>query len=164
MVLLCSSTIFSQATFNLNGSGGDWGNSTTWTLISGGDADGVPDADDTVRFTGTTDANLNITANVACKNFYNESTTSVSLNLNFSNNTTLAVSELFQITTTAGVSRTTNVNFASGATVAYLTVGTHIYSGTLNTASYTACANVLNLAGPDVTVSGNVNIFNNTKL
>lgn len=162
MVLLCSSTIFSQATFNLNGSGGDWGNSTTWTLISGSDADGVPDADDTVRFTGTTDANLNITENVACKNFYNESTTSVSLNLNFSNNTTLAVSELFQITTTAGVSRTTNVNFASGATVAYLTVGTHIYSGTLNTASYTACANVLNLAGPDITVSGNVNIFNNT--
>lgn len=162
MVLLCSSTIFSQATFNLNGSGGDWGNSTTWALISGSDADGVPDADDTVRFTGTTAANLNITENVACKNFYNESTTSVSLNLNFSNNTTLAVSELFQITTTAGVSRTTNVNFASGATVAYLTVGTHIYSGILNTASYTACANVLNLAGPDVTVSGNVNIYNNT--
>lgn len=158
-------TVNSQTTYFLRNEGGNWNANTTWSTVSSSssiNAGTFPTTGDDVYFNGTGTVNLNITANAACANFYNESTTSVSLNLNFSNNATLAVSGLFQITTTPGISRTTNVNFASGATVAYLTVGTHIYSGTLDTASYTACANVLNLAGPDVTVSGNVNIFNNT--
>lgn len=44
-----TSSIFSQGQFNSSGGGGNWSSSGEWTLISGSDGDGVPDADDTVN-------------------------------------------------------------------------------------------------------------------
>ncbi len=162
--LFCFSTA-DALTYYLRNEGGNWNDSITWSTVASNSATNTgtfPIAGDNVYFNGTGTVNLSITANAACANFYNESENEAILNLLFSSNTTLTVSALFQITTAQGKSRTTNVMFDSGATTANLNIGTHLYSGTLNTTSYIACANVIALSGPDVTVSGNVNIFNNT--
>ena len=50
-----------QANFNSNTTSGNWNNPSSWTRVSGTDADGIPDADDNV----TIKADNIITVNVA---------------------------------------------------------------------------------------------------
>ncbi|MBP9848808.1 MAG: T9SS type A sorting domain-containing protein [Flavobacterium sp.] len=163
-LFLFSYSFINAATYYLRNEGGNWNANTTWSTTSSASSTNTgtfPNSADIVIFNGNTNVDLTITANAACTSFTNLSETGVSLNLFFNQGTTLAVSGLFQITTTSGISRTTNVLLSNGATTANMTVGTHIHCGTSN-ASYTACENVMALSGPDITVSGNVNVFNNT--
>lgn len=46
--LVCTYQSFAQGTFesNVSGGAGNWNDSGSWTLVSGSDADGVPDSDD----------------------------------------------------------------------------------------------------------------------
>ena len=43
-----STIAFSQGTFESSGSASAWSSATSWTLVSGSDADGIPDSDDAV--------------------------------------------------------------------------------------------------------------------
>ena len=45
---LLSQTAVAQAVFQSAGSGGRWDRSASWTIVSGSDANGIPDADDQV--------------------------------------------------------------------------------------------------------------------
>ena len=163
-LLLFSFNSINAATYYLRNEGGNWNANTTWSTTSSASSTNsgtFPNSADIVIFNGNANVDLIITANAACTSFENLSGTGVSLNLYFNHGTTLAISSLFQITTTSGISRTTNVLLSNGATTANMTVGTHINCGNSNV-SYTACENVMALSGPDITVSGNVNVFNNT--
>ncbi|MEX1138069.1 MAG: hypothetical protein WEF53_01825, partial [Bacteroidota bacterium] len=46
-VVLCTSGAVAQGNYQSNASG-NWNSAATWTLISGSDADGIPDADDNI--------------------------------------------------------------------------------------------------------------------
>lgn len=48
-----------QATFQSNTSSGNWGVSSTWSISSGSDADGIPDANDDVIITSTHNVTVN---------------------------------------------------------------------------------------------------------
>lgn len=49
LVLICLISIkANSATFNSSGVTADWSTSTSWTIVSGTDADGIPDADDNI--------------------------------------------------------------------------------------------------------------------
>jgi hypothetical protein len=63
-ILTCSIT-FAQGVFNSAGSG-DWTSPGTWTLVSGTDDDGVPDANDDVTILATHVVNIN--DDVVCNN------------------------------------------------------------------------------------------------
>jgi hypothetical protein len=163
-LLLFSFNSIDAAIYYLRNEGGNWNANTTWLTSSSASSTNsgtYPNSADEVIFNGNTNVDLIITANAACTSFTNLSATGVSLNLYFNQGITLAISGVFQITTTSGISRTTNVLLSNGATTANMTVGTHIYCGTSNV-SYTACENVMALSGPDITVSGNINVYNNT--
>lgn len=59
------SRVYGQATFQ-SASGGTWNSASRWTLISGSDADGIPDAnDDIILQSGHT---ITINANYSCNN------------------------------------------------------------------------------------------------
>ncbi|GIV40449.1 MAG: hypothetical protein KatS3mg033_2249 [Thermonema sp.] len=67
--LLWGSQAWAQADFTWTGSAGTaWNNAGNWTLTAGSDADGIPDADDNVVFTGSPANNCVLTADAACKN------------------------------------------------------------------------------------------------
>lgn len=62
--LLTTALAFGQGTFESTGANSTWSNSAAWTLTSGSDADGVPDADDDVTILAG--HFLNVTGNDAC--------------------------------------------------------------------------------------------------
>ncbi len=51
-LLIGTSSVRAQGTFTASADG-DWGSGATWTLNSGSDVDGIPDADDTVTIPNT---------------------------------------------------------------------------------------------------------------
>ncbi len=61
---ICLSFVTKAANFTSTSAGGDWASSTTWTLVSGTDADGIPDSNDGVTIDGT----VTIGANSDCSN------------------------------------------------------------------------------------------------
>tara|TARA_R110002124_G_scaffold137940_2_gene301072 strand:- start:31698 stop:33821 length:2124 start_codon:yes stop_codon:yes gene_type:complete len=63
---LLSQTAVAQAVFQSAGSGGRWDRSASWTIVSGSDANGIPDADDQV--TVLAGDVIEIRTNVACNN------------------------------------------------------------------------------------------------
>lgn len=52
ILCICSFLAYSQATFQ-SATSGNWANAATWTLVSGTDANGVPDGDDDVTVMNT---------------------------------------------------------------------------------------------------------------
>lgn len=67
-LVFTSTVIFAQATFRTNTGVNDWNLVGSWTLISGTDADGIPDADDDVFIqSGHT---ITLTANQECNNLH----------------------------------------------------------------------------------------------
>jgi len=64
-LLSLSILAFGQATFNSNGTGA-WTTSGSWTIASGSDADGLPDADDTVVILSTHVITLSSSTTQAC--------------------------------------------------------------------------------------------------
>jgi Secretion system C-terminal sorting domain len=60
-----SNSSIAQGIFTTTTSG-SWSNVATWSLSSGTDADGIPDADDDINITSA--HNISLTSNVSCKN------------------------------------------------------------------------------------------------
>lgn len=57
--LFCSYSGFSQGTFNSNVAVGNWNVAGSWTLVSGIDGDGIPDANDIVTVLNGNNISLN---------------------------------------------------------------------------------------------------------
>jgi len=68
VVLAWSGTAFGQGVFT-SAATGDWNLAGSWTLSSGTDADGIPDADDDVTIAATHTINLDLDASVNNLNF-----------------------------------------------------------------------------------------------
>ena len=65
LISLAAPQLFGQAHFQSQTSG-SWNSASTWTIIAGSDANGVPDADDTVDVVNATSVTVgNTTANCA---------------------------------------------------------------------------------------------------
>ena len=47
-----TSNVLAQGNFSSTGTGGNWSSNSSWTLVSGADGDGVPDANDAVTILG----------------------------------------------------------------------------------------------------------------
>lgn len=82
--LCLSSPVYSQASFRSNTTSGNWNASGSWTLLSGEDSDGVPDADDNVTIRSGDQINIR-NGNQACSDL------SIVGNLNYTRNRTLTV-------------------------------------------------------------------------
>lgn len=87
-----------QGNFNSNTLTGNWSNPGSWTLVSGTDADGIPDADDNVTIVDTNAINMDV--NSAC----NTLTFNGNATLNFNTTTrTLTVNGLMTMNGTSSV-------------------------------------------------------------
>lgn len=62
--LLTTTYTFGQGTFNTSGLTSDYSVATSWTLISGSDADGIPDSDDNINILAGHD--ITVSSNEAC--------------------------------------------------------------------------------------------------
>jgi hypothetical protein len=83
LLLHLSSNIFAQATFQSRGTGGRWRTSSSWTRVSGSDADGIPDANDNVEILAGD--LIEVRDNDACNNL------SIAGTLDYARNRTLTV-------------------------------------------------------------------------
>ena len=92
--LLVGSVVKSQAVFT-SAATGNWNTASSWTLVSGSDADGVPDANDNVTISNNKD--ITITASATCKD--------LTVNGNISNETT-------QLNVNIGVTLSVSGNFS----------------------------------------------------
>ena len=94
-VLFCYKLGYAQGTFTSSPSGdaGDWNASGTWTLASGADTDGVPDADDTVTISSgdvvTVTATAAATTLTVTGTLVTEAALTISGNVTASGSTTL---------------------------------------------------------------------------
>lgn len=85
--------LLAQARFNSNIAAGNWGSAASWTIVAGTDANGIPDADDTVIvLNGHT---INITSNSACYNLTENGSGVINFN---TDNVTLAVGGDYTVT------------------------------------------------------------------
>lgn len=100
LVLLTSANGFGQGsfTFSPGGANGNWNASANWTLSSGTDADGIPDADDDVIIPNGKTVNINVSS--AC----NAITLNGNATINFTMaNQTLSVNGLMTMNGTSSV-------------------------------------------------------------
>ncbi|TBX66369.1 hypothetical protein EZL74_11000 [Flavobacterium silvisoli] len=100
LLLLGYTTVQGQANFTSNATG-NWGSSGTWTLVSGTDADGIPDSNDNVTIDSNND--VTVAANAACNTLTingnsNNQTTLLTIDSGF----TLSVGGAFSITAGTG--------------------------------------------------------------
>jgi hypothetical protein len=130
---LISCQLFAQANFNSNTAAGNWSLNTSWTLVSGTDADGVPDANDNVTILTGHQVNINI--NAACNNLIQNGTGLINFN---TNSCTLAVGGNYTLNGSDGTS-------GGGATRVMTVAGNLIVSAT---------ATAADIIGIDFTVSG----------
>jgi hypothetical protein len=87
ILILVLTSVFAQGVFTSTGGTTNWNATTSWTLNSGTDADGIPDSNDNVTI--ATGHSIDVNVNSACNNLGFAGTG----NLNFPTNTrTLAVS------------------------------------------------------------------------
>ena len=97
----CSLSIgYAQGTFQ-TANGGNWNSASSWTLLSGTDADGIPDANDhvTIRSSHT----INISTASACSNLtFNGGT------ISFTSNNTLAVGGNVSVTSNSNINGYSN--------------------------------------------------------
>jgi hypothetical protein len=67
--LILPRVILAQGVFQSNAATGNWTNAASWTLVSGSDADGIPDSNDDVTITGGNNISINTTTTQFCKAF-----------------------------------------------------------------------------------------------
>ncbi|MFH0991053.1 MAG: hypothetical protein V1799_13675 [bacterium] len=147
-VLGMTAEALGQAVFQANAGGGLWNNSGTWTLASGTDADGIPDADDQVTIAG---GNLAVTlnGNEACSSLLVQNTgaNSTSTRLEIGSYT-LAVAGNVTITGGGG----------NGSKIAQINVGNGILivSGNLTISAVKGSELNLNLGTSTLNISGSM--------
>lgn len=112
LLLLCKG-LYSQGNFESNavppGLSGNWNDATSWTLVSGSDGDGIPDADDNVTILGTHTIFANV--NASCNNLTLDGTGQLNFNLNTRTLTVLGLMTMNGNSTVvgAGASRVLNL-------------------------------------------------------
>lgn len=166
LILLISLTIcnISNATeYYMIATNGNWNANTTWSLSSNGPAVGVgvyPGAGDDVIIDGSVQRKLFVNiSNAQCASIVNVMTatdgTDFTLSIPAISNT-LTISGNFEIIGNTNYSRKTTLTG----------IGNLIVNGSINVGSNGLVpsvyrTNVMNFNGPNITVAGNVNIYNN---
>ncbi|KYG75017.1 hypothetical protein EV198_0460 [Roseivirga ehrenbergii] len=164
LLLYCQITAFSQGVF-VSASGGSWNSASRWTLISGSDADGIPDSNDNVTI--QSGYNISISATQACNNLtFNNGT------ISFSSNNTVTINGNVSVianSTVAGYSNNHvfnvlgNLNINNGITLNvgannFTIAGTTTVNGTLAISGYGAkprnFGNLIINSGATMTVGG----------
>ncbi|RAR69288.1 T9SS type A sorting domain-containing protein [Flavobacterium aciduliphilum] len=160
-LFFCSS--INAATYYLRTGGGNWNASTTWSSTSSAGAalsSGYPNSSsDIIIYNGTSTASPILTVNVAasCASFTDSNTVAHTLTISISSGITFAVSGDFGITGTVNITKTLTLS-GSGT----LTVGGNINIGTSGLSpTTTAKFTKINFQGPAITLSGNLNMYNN---
>ena len=98
MFVLVYSNTFSQATFTSN-STGNWSSNGSWTKVSGTDADGVPDSDDTAIIGSGHDITVDASTTVSALTVNNSSGTSLILNADLSVSNDLTLNDYTKLVT-----------------------------------------------------------------
>ncbi len=130
LAVVCSEVVFSQAVFQSRKKSGAWDKASSWNIISGFDADGVPDANDDVIILATHTISLKVDA--------------FGLNLTFAGGTLEYTKDLL-----VSIGNDVNVS-ASSSITGYSTTHQFVASGDLNVQSGTTLA----VGAIDFTVSG----------
>lgn len=160
VILINSYTTFSQATFTINNSG-NWSSTNSWTLSAGTDSDGIPDADDSIIITATTNKTITVDiTNAYCLTFKNQTggTSLPIITIDIPENNFLNVSGTFEVP--ANVSRFRQTDLIGLGTLnvnGSIIVGNQAVTNSTITSVKT---NKLNFNGPNINVDGNINIYN----
>lgn len=165
LILFNCNLIISQATFTSKANG-NWNSSASWLLNSGTDADGIPDADDTVTIKAHS---ITITASVTCSSL----TTEPLANNNSGLNTNISTANAAVITVNTGILltitgdflikasdlnyHTTILNGPGSVTAGSLTIGNDIAVSSQRTTTL-AVRTTTNFE-----ILGNVNLYTNVE-
>lgn len=163
LILFNCNLIISQATFTSKANG-NWNSSGSWLLNSGTDADGIPDADDTVTIKAHS---ITITASVTCSSLTTEplanNTSGLSTNISTTNaaiitvntNQLLTITGNFFIKASDSYNHTTILNGPGSVQAGSLTIGNDITVSSAKTTTL-ACRTTTNFD-----ILGNVNLYTN---
>jgi len=100
LLVLSFSRVYGQATFQSN-SGGTWNSASRWTLVSGSDGDGIPDANDNVII--QSGHSISISTGSACNNLtFNNGT------ISFSSSVTLAIGGNLTVSSSSNINGYSN--------------------------------------------------------
>lgn len=161
LVLLTICNISNAETYYMIVTNGNWDANTTWSTSSNGPAVGVgvyPGAGDDVIIDGSVQRNLFINiSNAQCASIKNQMTATdgSTFTVSITGTNILTVSGDFDITGSTNYSRTTTLT-GTGT----LAIGGNINVGTDGITPTVYRTNVMNFNGPNITVAGNVNIYN----
>lgn len=162
LVLLTICNISNAETYYMIVTNGNWDANTTWSTSSNGPAVGVgvyPGAGDDVIIDGSVQRNLFINiSNAQCASIKNQMTATdgSTFTVSITGTNILTVSGDFDITGSTNYSRTTTLT-GTGT----LAIGGNINVGTDGITPTVYRTNVMNFNGPNITVAGNLNIYNN---
>lgn len=163
LILFNCNLIISQATFTSKANG-NWNTSGSWLLNSGTDADGIPDADDTVTIKAHS---ITVTASVTCSSLTTEplanNTTGLSTTITTTNaaiitvntNQLLTITGDFFIKASDSYNHTTILNGPGSVQAGSLTIGNDITVSSAKTTTL-ACRTTTNFD-----ILGNVNLYTN---
>lgn len=148
ITLFVSQAFFSQATFT-SIADGNWNATGTWTLTSGTDADGIPDADDAVIIKAHT---VTVNVNAACASLTTDDT---SPKLNVNEGVLLSINGDFLVNSNNTRDNITTIIGKGTISSASLTVG-YKYITPIQTSFYTTL--IYNTEGV-FNISGDINIY-----
>ena len=164
LTLLVAQAFYSQAVFTSKG--GNWNSASNWTLTSGTDADGIPDADDAVIIKAHT---VTVNVNATCASLTTDpdanntsglsptiSTTGASI-ININANMLLTIVGDFFIKANNSYSRTTILNGPGSVTAGSLTIGNDIAVSSQRTTTLAVRTTA------NFTITGNVNLYTNVE-
>lgn len=164
LTLFVAQDFFSQAVFTSKG--GNWNSASNWTLTSGTDADGIPDADDAVIIKAHT---VTVNVNATCASLTTDPdanntsglsatiSTSKASNINISANMLLTIVGDFFIKANNSYSRTTILTGPGSVTAGSLTIGNDIAVSSQRTTTL-AVRTTTNFE-----ILGNVNLYTNVE-
>ena len=164
LTLLVAQAFYSQAVFTSKG--GNWNSASNWTLTSGTDADGIPDADDAVIIKAHT---VTVNVNATCASLTTDpdanntsglsstiSTTGAS-NININANMLLTIVGDFFIKANNSYSRTTILTGPGSVTAGSLTIGNDIAVSSQRTTTLAVRTTA------NFTITGDVNLYTNVE-
>lgn len=164
LTLFVAQAFYSQAVFTSKG--GNWNSASNWTLTSGTDADGIPDADDAVIIKANT---VTVNVNATCASLTTDpdanntsglsptiSTTGASI-ININANMLLTIVGDFFIKANNSYSRTTILNGPGSVNAGSLTIGNDI------AVSFQKTTTLAVRTTANFTITGNVNLYTNVE-
>lgn len=162
LTLLVAQAFYSQAVFTSKG--GNWNSASNWTLTSGTDADGIPDADDAVIIKAHT---VTVNVNATCASLTTEplanNTSGLSTTISTTNAAIITVNTGKLLTITGDFfikpsdsnNHTTILNGPGSVTAGSLTIGNDIAVSSARTTTLAVRTTA------NFTIIGNVNLYTN---